>query len=361
MFGNLKNFIFQDVKSENETKKFAIVLRLNAIVMCIYFFSLMITFFISGETGAGLLCIPCFLACATAFYTTYLNRTGWAAFFTQGLMVIWIMGFVYAFGWDCGVQHFIFVILILNFTTGYSTLVKKICMSALACGFRLILYAWTSFYEPVYVFAPGVSAIFQVINTLFIFMAITVILGIFTEDSQEMEKKLVIYNEKLHRLASIDPLTGLLNRRSMKEYLQKKEMECRTGRINSLSLAIGDIDFFKKVNDTYGHDCGDLVLKSLADIFRHMMEEKGEVSRWGGEEFLFVFNNFNGDQAHVILGEIQNEMKKLEILYKDEKVRVTMTFGLSEFDFRGGMEYSINDADAKLYQGKESGRNKVVY
>lgn len=361
MFGQLKELVFKDVESENETKKVAVVLRLNSIVMCIYFLCLLLSFFISGEISSVILCVPCFFACAAAFYTTYLNQTRLAVMVTQLLMVVWIVGFVHAFGWDCGVQHFIFVLLILNFTTGYSRFGKKIFMSVLACALRLALYAYTNIYEPVYPLSHEVSVMFQVINTVFIFAGITAILGIFTEDSQDMEKKLVIYNEKLHRLASTDPLTGLLNRRSMKEYLAKKEKECRLGRISNLSLAIGDIDYFKKVNDTYGHDCGDLVLKRLAALFLCSMGDKGEISRWGGEEFLFVFDNRNGDEALIVLDEIQRELKKLEIPYGEKMVQVTMTFGLSEFDFQGGMEYSINDADTKLYRGKKMGRNRIIY
>lgn len=361
MLGKVKELIFQDVKSENETKKVAIVLRLNSIVMCIYFLFLLCSFYFSGEISSVVLCVPCFFACAGAFYTTYLNRTRLAVVVTQLLMVVWIVGFVHAFGWDCGVQHFIFVLLILNFTTGYGSFRGKIFMSILACALRLALYAYTNRYEPAYALCHEVSVMFQVINTVFIFAAITAILGTFTEDSQEMEKKLVVYNEKLHRLASIDPLTGLLNRRSMKEYLQKKEQECRIGRISNLSLAIGDIDFFKKINDTYGHECGDLVLKRLSELFLETMGEQGEISRWGGEEFLFVFDNINGDEALIILDEIQKKLSKLEIPYGEETVRVTMTFGLSEYDFQGGMELSINDADTKLYRGKESGRNRIIY
>lgn len=77
----------------------------------------------------------------------------------------------------------------------------------------------------------------------------------------EMEQKLVQYNEKLHKLASLDPLTGLLNRRSMREYLEKRIKAYNDGHVESMALAIGDIDYFKKINDTYGHECGDIVLK----------------------------------------------------------------------------------------------------
>lgn len=361
MFQKIKNLVLQDVENENETKKVSVILRMNSITMCIYFLLLSCTFFITGEIRSVILCVPCFLAYAIAFYTTYLNMTKAATIFVQILTGCWIIGFVLEFGWDCGVQHFIFVLLVLNFTTSYRKLEVKIAMGVVLGVFRLMLYGYTSLHFPRYILDMQSSITFQVINTVFIFVAITVILAVFTEDAQEMEKKLLVYNEKLHKQASQDPLTGLRNRRSMREFLEKKEAECREGKIDNLSLALGDIDFFKKVNDTYGHECGDVVLRELAAVFKEVVGEKGEISRWGGEEFLFIFNNVNGDEALVILGELQRKMKKLEIPYKDEMIKITMTFGLSEFDFHRGGDYSINDVDAKLYKGKEAGRNRVIY
>ncbi|NLL77978.1 MAG: GGDEF domain-containing protein [Clostridiales bacterium] len=357
----LKEMLFQDVKSENETKKASVILRLNSIVMCIYFLVLLCTFFITGDIKPIVLCVPLFCAYVASFYTTYLNRTKMSVIFVHVLMGFWIIAFIRGFGWDCGVQHFVFVLLALNFTTSYSKLCWKIAMGAALCLFRLALYAYTLQFEPLYMLEMRTYVIFQIVNTVFVFVATITILTIFTEDSQEMEKKLVMYNEKLHRLAAIDPLTGLLNRRSMLEYLGKKEAECKEGKNDSLSLALGDVDFFKRINDTYGHECGDIVLRRLASIFVENIGDKGRICRWGGEEFLFVFDNINGDEALIIMEELQKKIREMEVLYKGEPIKVTMTFGLGEFDFQMGMDYSINDVDVKLYQGKTSGRNKIVY
>jgi diguanylate cyclase (GGDEF)-like protein len=361
MVHKFAEMLFRDVKSENETKKASIILRLNSIIMCIYFLLLLCTFFVTGDIKPIVLCVPLFCAYVASFYTTYLNRTKMSIIFVHILMGIWIIAFIRGFGWDCGVQHFVFVLLALNFTTSYSKLQWKIIMGVILCLFRLALYAYTLQYEPIYLLEMRTYIIFQTINTVFVFIATMTILAVFTEDSQEMEKKLVIYNEKLHRLAAIDPLTGLFNRRSMSEYLEKKERECREGKIDNLSLALGDIDFFKAVNDNYGHECGDIVLRHLASIFIETAGEKGRVCRWGGEEFLFAFDNVNGDDALILLEELQKRIRKLEMRYMGETIKVTMTFGLSEFDFQKDIEHSINDVDGKLYRGKEAGRNRIVY
>lgn len=353
--------IFKDVENENETKKVSVILRLNAIIMCIYFLCLLGIFAIGGESRQLFMLVPCLGVYALAFYTTYLNETKFAALFSVSITVAWIVVFTRQFGWDCGIQHFIFVLLVLDFTISYSRQRRKIVMSALACLLRLLLYAYTSHHEPNHVMGHEMCAIYQTANTIFVFICITGILLLFTKDSQEMEHKLVQYNEKLHKLASLDPLTGLLNRRSMREFLEKRIKAYNDGSIGNLSIAIGDIDFFKKINDTYGHECGDLVLKELSALFKEHLGSKGTISRWGGEEFLFAFHHMNGDEALMALNELNRKLKKLEIPYKGENVKVTMTFGLSEFDFEHGIDYSVNDVDKKLYRGKETGRDRTIY
>ena len=353
--------VFKDVENENETKKVSVILRMNAIIMFLYFLCTAGIFFLSGEGISLALLIPCLCAYAVAFYITYLNATKFAAFFSVYITVCWICIFIRRFGWDCGIQHFIFVFVVLVFSISYHKLPWKIAMGTLACAFRLLLYAYTNRHAPICILGHRISVIYQICNTIFVFIGIMGILSVFTKDSMEMEQKLVQYNEKLHKLASLDPLTGLLNRRSMRECLEKRIKAYMDGHMESMALAIGDIDFFKKINDTYGHECGDLVLKELSALFTECVGSKGHISRWGGEEFLFAFRNMNGDEALLLLYDLNRRLKKLEIPYNGEVVKVTMTFGLSEFDFDRGIDYSVNDVDKKLYRGKEAGRDRTIY
>ncbi len=353
--------IFKDVENENETKKVSVILRLNALIMCVYFLCLLGIFLAVGERTPLIMFLMCFSIYGLAFYTTYLNDTKLAVYFSVLFTAIWIFIFIRQFGWDCGIQHFIFVLIVLGFTISYRKLRWKISMSAAACVFRLVLYAYTRQNGSRYTLGNEVSVIYQIVNTIFVFAGITGILAVFTKDSMEMERKLVQYNERLHRLASLDPLTGLLNRRSMREFLEKNIRMYQSGHVESMALAIGDIDFFKKINDTYGHECGDLVLKQLSALFQEHIGSKGTISRWGGEEFLFAFHHMNGDEALMLLNELNRKLKKMEIPYGEHVVKVTMTFGLSEFDFVRGIDYSVNDVDKKLYQGKEAGRDRTIY
>ena len=177
----------------------------------------------------------------------------------------------------------------------------------------------------------------------------------------EMQKKLVSYNKKLRDIAGIDPLTGLRNRRSEIEQILEKIRKYQNGEVQALTIAIGDIDFFKRINDTYGHNCGDIVLRELADLFKTFMRTKGDVCRWGGEEFLFIFNDINGDDASYMLQELRAEIQKRGINFGQEVIHATMTFGVAEYDLRRSLEHNIEDADQKLYIGKEKGRNIIIY
>ncbi|MBO5551115.1 MAG: GGDEF domain-containing protein, partial [Lachnospiraceae bacterium] len=115
------------------------------------------------------------------------------------------------------------------------------------------------------------------------------------------------------------------------------------------------------VNDTRGHDCGDYVLKTLASVFKDFMKDKGYVSRWGGEEFVFIFKDINGDDAYPMLEDLRRNIEKMELEFFSHKFNITMTFGVEEYSPMFGSEEAIKKADEKLYIGKESGRNKVVY
>ena len=91
------------------------------------------------------------------------------------------------------------------------------------------------------------------------------------------------------------------------------------------------------------------------------MKENGFVGRWGGEEFLFVFTHMNADYAQEKLDALRRSISKIEVPYENAVIRVTMTFGLEEHTYTHDVERTINEADKKLYQGKEKGRNCVVY
>lgn len=174
----------------------------------------------------------------------------------------------------------------------------------------------------------------------------------------DMGRYVIRMQRSLRELIELDQLTGLYNRRYVQrkmERVQKKSLE--TGV--PFSVAIGDIDFFKRVNDTYGHECGDAVLMDVSARMKELMKGRGFVARWGGEEFLLIFESYHLDMAADCLEDLLGVLRSRTVAFQDEKVKVTMTFGVVEGS-DDLLDHIIGAADAKLYHGKNNGRNQVV-
>ena len=179
------------------------------------------------------------------------------------------------------------------------------------------------------------------------------------EEEQALKLELRQVIVKLEDLSIKDPLTGLYNRRYIIEKIN--ELETRYKRSKSLfSIIISDIDYFKRINDRYGHDCGDLVLFNIARLISDCCREQDILSRWGGEEFLILLSDTNHDGANILAERIRKKLENESIQYGDISLKITMTFGVSEYSESLGIEGTIKNADMALLQGKHNGRNRVV-
>ena len=169
-----------------------------------------------------------------------------------------------------------------------------------------------------------------------------------------MGRFMITLQNALKKLIERDVLTGLYNRRSAEKKIDEIENGCRT-----YCVSIGDIDHFKKFNDTFGHECGDVVLREVAHLLNDQMKGKGFVARWGGEEFLLVYENADIDSAYVALLDIREALHVKDVEYNGEIHKVTMTFGVEEKQQGVPINQLIRAADDKLYEGKQSGRDRV--
>ena len=162
----------------------------------------------------------------------------------------------------------------------------------------------------------------------------------------------------LRKLIERDPLTNLYNRRSgEKKMTETIRYTKKSG--GSFALVFGDIDFFKKINDTYGHDFGDVVLIETAKILSDNMAGKGYVIRWGGEEFLIVLQNFTKEKAIAEMTGILEQIRGHVMSSGEISTSITMTFGVTEGSGEESLDDLIKAADAKLYFGKKNGRNRI--
>jgi len=164
--------------------------------------------------------------------------------------------------------------------------------------------------------------------------------------------------EKFEKMSYIDPLTQIPNRRYFFEFVEKKMVTSKEGDI-PLSLAMIDIDKFKVINDTYGHDIGDIVIKSLAQEVTKVLRDEDVVARFGGEEFMIVFPNTTLQEAVLKAQEIN---KTIEACHPYKELQYTVSIGVAEFDFeKDSLDDVIKKVDANLYIAKENGRNQVRY
>ncbi|MDA8165616.1 MAG: diguanylate cyclase [Desulfobacteraceae bacterium] len=171
---------------------------------------------------------------------------------------------------------------------------------------------------------------------------------------------LLEYIETIRNSSNTDYLTGLYNRRYFFELGRKLLAGMRRGHI-SLAVAMIDIDYFKRINDTYGHEAGDLVLKQLATLLKERFRATDIVSRYGGEEFCILAANMAGEHAEAVLDRVRQQIERTDFDLGFATIRLTVSIGLCHSDFGRyeTLEEMIETADTTLYMAKEEGRNRV--
>lgn len=173
---------------------------------------------------------------------------------------------------------------------------------------------------------------------------------------------------RLKKLAFTDELTGLYNRHGFREltgiFMREVAAERKEKRtsvvIKDLSIAIFDLDFFKKINDTYGHDAGDKVLSSFGDIIRARVREIDVAARWGGEEIVVALVGASEEDAARIAEGLRRDLEAARITFKRKRIPVTTSIGVASIGKAKTLDEVIKRADRALYAAKHGGRNQVI-
>ena len=164
-----------------------------------------------------------------------------------------------------------------------------------------------------------------------------------------------IVNEKLESLVVHDQLTGVYNRNKFKKITDVETEEFVVSAELPISVIMLDLDYFKKINDKYGHEAGDIVLKHAADTIRKSVRSSDYVVRWGGEEFVVILTGCNMEKAMVVAEKIRNNIESSE----NSICPVTASVGVAAY--AGGSYHDVIEcADVALYKAKKNGRNQVV-
>lgn len=186
-------------------------------------------------------------------------------------------------------------------------------------------------------------------------------------DGQELLTRVSASLRKMDALLKLsyeDGLTGVSNHRSFQENLNR-DIKLSTRQKTLLSMAIIDIDHFKKFNDTYGHKVGDFVLFEFAQFIKKRMRETDFFARYGGEEFALILPDTNKESAFTFLDQIREDLAAQEItnpVNKNEKLRITFSGGIAEFPTNSqSKDELIFSADEALYKAKKAGRNQICF
>ena len=285
----------------------------------------------------------------------FIIHKAWLPFFTISVYLEVVAHMTLAIlltGWDAGFQITLIGMNVLAFYAEYTgrslkiKYMKVIPLCVIGMLMYLGSYIYLHFNSPFYTISE---------NTVF---WLNILWGtvVFVISSLVLQLLVIIANSSEEELAyqlSHDKLTGLPNRYYLSEQLNNIKKEK-----NNYWLSISDIDDFKKINDTYGHNCGDYVLKTIGDL---LSTTNVLCCRWGGEEFLFI-GKIAKDQEdpRIFLEGIRKDIQNYNFEYEGTKFNVTMTFGLSTFSNGEDIDIVLRDADDKLYLGKKSGKNQLV-
>lgn len=195
------------------------------------------------------------------------------------------------------------------------------------------------------------------------------------EKVELLSKDLKVHNEKVtqmgEKIAALeadlaqatqasreDFLTKLFNKRAIEEYLKVKEAEFeRHGR--SFCVAMLDLDYFKTVNDTYGHDAGDAVLLAFAKILKEEARTSDIVGRYGGEEFLAILGDTDISGAKVFCEKVRTHVEQAHFMYQGQRISVSVSIGVAQRSDYPSLKSLVNGADERLYDAKRKGRNRV--
>lgn len=255
-------------------------------------------------------------------------------------------------GFNSGFHLIILGMTAVSFFTSYFSVVRDVknplIWSGISIILYLVLYFVSKFVAPTYLIPSWLEMTLMTTHILFTFLILVTYLFVFLKFSFFLEAR--IMNE-----SRTDELTQIHNRYGLYDYLETID-----DKINC-HLAIFDIDDFKKVNDTYGHVCGDYILKSIAEIATNTIKDNF-TCRYGGEEFIIIFkNDIHTSYVFQQLEELRKNIEAYHFEFENKPLHITITIGAAKYTKQTNTTKAwIEQADSKLYDGKQSGKNKTL-
>lgn|SRR5574344_1098033 len=275
---------------------------------------------------------------------------------------IWLqmIACVMLLGWGFGVELFSFGLVFTLFFVAYTSTTSRefsfhpVLLCAITTAVYISLRIYSYYAKPYYTgFATWIPRVSYLVIALFMFITIVVLMYLYTDIVLKAERE-------LRSRADYDELTNLYNRHKIRDVLGRVYDEAQNGK-NNFCVAIMDIDDFKLINDTYGHDAGDVALASVASIMKKHDNPFTTACRWGGEEFLIV-QQYKGSMKDAVdvIESIRTEVATTVFQYERSTFPLTITAGISPYIPGTSIADTIRRADNELYRGKLAGKNKVI-
>ena len=266
-------------------------------------------------------------------------------------------------GVDSGFTLYIIAMLPLGYYVSYNfkygeKTVNPMIYIIISVGTFFFARIASVYVEPMYSYGDiMVDRVIYMVNYSIAVIAIVVFFSTLINQIRFLENVHINQNKKLEELSKTDTLTGLANRRSIEEMCALIEEG-----YDEYALILGDIDDFKRVNDTYGHDVGDIVLKAVADVFKKAVRGEDIVCRWGGEEILIFLPGCPLNNAQYRAGQILKNISNIQFEAEEHlPFHVTMTLGVAISEKSEDFMDVVKKADERLYYGKRNGKNQVVW
>ena len=365
---DLKNrFIFLLTKNKCLDEKFSVdfltLIRIGCLggtLLGSGYFIILLTLFRSYLHTAilGLIIIVIFSLFIISYYQTkhFLTTVYVFCIFEAIMLTYLVFLFGTAPGYHVGIMFLIFVIFYK--TDGNKSKRFDMIISIATIVYSFAVWCIVNYRRAILPVSFRETFLLSVGFNIWIGLSIITLAWFYHIKFAKDEEDLLQYNDRLKEMSKRDELTKLQNRRGISEYIQDITKSCSV-----LYFVMCDIDFFKKVNDNYGHDIGDKVLVRIAEIIQDSLDKRSMIGRWGGEEFLIIIPDMHQQR---VLDLIENIRLKIasEVFYVTEskKFIVTMTFGISEYySHLNSVDQSIKRADENLYRGKQSGRNCAIF
>lgn len=257
-------------------------------------------------------------------------------------------------GWDYGFWLIILALTSVVLFSGHIGRIFSYSVSFLDAVAYITLYVYLKDKPPYES---------SLVEFIYLFNFLVIVVGAIIFSSMLRVVNTVAYfdmlgkQEQLESTANKDQLTNLLNRRYFEKLVEDKVFDSK----NTLSIVVGDLDNFKQINDTYGHLCGDDVLKNVANIIKKSIRRQDFAFRFGGEEFVLILANTSFVNSKALLERTREKIAKHTYAFGGAKVNVSITFGFVHIlvDKNFELETAIKEADDMLNYGKRSGKNRV--